>query len=313
MAASAVSMKPVEVATKIVKGDVVRPCKAMQLDEAIEEAIRRNVPTLHPYQILEKATAIKRQVRHHIRKYIIESEKRYVVPRVRWSESDPERLLGRGFAPRTASVEAKVEACRLTLTETVQEALGRALSWSEFQQLCARLFERLGFRARTTVRDGGIDFVAVRMLSNMAGGRNLAKDVVLRRILLGEAKLVVVGQAKGISPTDQVSPGLIRELHGAIDLIGGHRLSLEQRSRISGILQELDATSGDPVLGVFITSGRFSKEGRMIAARSGIEIIDGEQLAQILLREGVGCIAEEGQKPQFVIEDLRAWIQSEQQ
>lgn len=313
MAASTVSMKPVEVAGKIVKGDVVRPCKAIQLDEAIEEAIRRNVPTLHPYQILEKATEIKRQVRHHIRKYIVESEKRYVVPRVRWSESDPERLLGRGFAPRTASAEARAEARRLTLTETLQEALGRELSWSEFQQLCARLFETLGFRARITLRDGGIDFVAVRMLSNMASGQNLAKDLVLRRILFGEAKLVVLGQAKRISPADQVGPGLIRELHGTIDLIGGRRLSVEPRSPVSGILEELNAARGDPLLGVFITSGRFSKEARIVAVQSGIEMIDGEQLAQILLREGIGCRTGEGRKPQFVIEDLRAWMRSEQQ
>lgn len=313
MVGCAVSIKPVEVAGKIVKGDVVGPCKAMQLDEAIEEAVRRNVPTLHPYQILEKAAEIKRQVRHHINKYIVESEGRYVVPRVRWSESDRERLLDRGFVPRTARAEARAEACRLTLTETVEEALGRELSWSEFQQLCARLFEILGFRARITLRNGGIDFVAVRMLSNMGSGQNLAKDLVLRRILFGEAKLVVLGQAKRISSNDQVGPGLIRELHGTIDLIGGQRLSVEQHSPVLAILEELNAARGDPLLGIFITSGSFSKEARTVAVQSGIEMIDGEQLAQILLREGIGCMAGERQKPQFVIEDLRVWIQSEQQ
>jgi restriction endonuclease Mrr len=149
------------------------------------------------------------------------------------------------------------------------------------------------------------------MISNMGGAQNLAKDLILRRILFGEAKLVLLGQAKRISPTEQVEPRLIRELRGAIALIGGRRVSIEHPSPVSTILKELNATPGDPLLGVFITSGWFSKEARLVAGQSRIEIIDGEQLAQILLREGIGCRLVKGQKPQFNIQALRAWIQSE--
>ena len=110
-------------------------------------------------------------------------------------------------------------------------------------------------------------------------------------------KVWLVGQAKHYDAS-QVSTKDIRELVGSV--------SLARTKTYAGSkdpLARLQMRSCDPVVYLFFTTGRISRDARDLLQKAGVVGMDGGQLAIFLADCGVG-LDEEGH---FCREEFRRW------
>lgn len=92
----------------------------------------------------------------------------------------------------------------------------------------------------------------------------------------------LVGQAKHY-PDSRVSTNEIRELVGSVELAKSKVFAGRQDP-----LEELHARFCDPVIYLFFTTGRFTRDSKELMARAGIISFTGLQIAQFLADRGVG-------------------------
>lgn len=172
-----------------------------------------------------------------------------------------------------------------------------SLTFTEFECLCASVLKELG--ASQVVRtphseDQGIDFYGKLNLGQ------LVPDFPFLR-LEDSISVWLIGQAKHY-PSRSVKVSDVRELAGSI-LLARH-----QEYTVKDIYPDLRARSCDPVLGLFITSGTFTRGSHLIGAASGIVCKDGTQLSNFLADRRCGFI-QESKGLVFSEREFRKWLE----
>jgi restriction system protein len=135
---------------------------------------------------------------------------------------------------------------------------------SRIRSLPPAFFERLIVRLLIAMGYGGTADDAGRALGASGDG---GIDGVIDQDLLGVDQIYL--QAKRYAEDNVIGPGAVREFYGA--------LSLRRASK-----------------GIFVTTSAFSRSARDTAANLGarIVLIDGVELAQLMIRHDVGCREE---------------------
>lgn len=138
-----------------------------------------------------------------------------------------------------------------------QQILDRVLKAKPefFERMIARLALALGY--------GGRRIEAVRVVGRGGDG---GIDVEIDEDALGLDRLFL--QAKRYKPGNTVGDGTIRDFAGALRLRNGNK-------------------------GVIVTTSSFSSSAKVSAERLGIVLIDGDQLAALMIRYDVGVRIEE--------------------
>lgn len=176
---------------------------------------------------------------------------------------------------------------------TVDAKKRRAHAWSyaaqidklsplDFESLCCGLLELIGVESPSTTRrsgDEGIDFFGRMPLPSSklqeVLGPNLAHKIYFW----------VVGQAKHYQRTTAGTPEL-RDLFGSIELAkAGVTNPIEQ------VLKGERVRVADPVVYLFVTSGRISSQGKLLLKSSGVYGVDGEMIGTFLSDHAVGIDA----------------------
>lgn len=262
-----------EIAKTIVQSFDVTSCK--QLDECLEEAIRSLNPSLGKWLVYDQAEKYKNSVEKYINDYIQKTMKKGIPPRVSWSSSYSERLIGRGFAHRSASPEQKRQKKLLALMDDLQREITQ-LSADQFEILCCGLLSNMGCenvkRTRRT-RDQGIDSFAILRLKETLRG------VVLK----------VIGEAKRYSQHRKISEWKLRNFYGSLKM-------LERKDRrLEGILPHEFLDLEYDVHGYFFTTSGFSSDAEKFAEASAHKIttLDGEMIAYEMTRFSIGIVEDE--------------------
>lgn len=154
-------------------------------------------------------------------------------------------------SPEEAIAQAQASLAALLTADLLAKV--RALSPAAFEKLVIELLLAMGY--------GGSRREAARALGRSGDD---GVDGVIDEDALGLDRVFV--QAKRYAAGNDVSPAAIREFSGSLDL--------KKASK-----------------GLFVTTSAFSKAARETAEqlRSRIVLIDGEQLAALMIRFGVGC------------------------
>jgi len=168
------------------------------------------------------------------------------------------------------------------------------LSPTEFEGLCGKVIHLLRVDEASVTRasaDQGVDFY---------GRLPLGSIIKPSEISPGAEKNLcawIVGQAKHYQKTS-VSTKDIRELVGSVELA---------KSKVfagtADPLQGLDIRVCDPVVFLFITTGRFTRDSRDLLARSGVVSMDGIQLSVFLADHEAA--QDNGE---LALDALQAWI-----
>jgi restriction system protein len=156
-----------------------------------------------------------------------------------------------GPTPEEAIAQVQASLSALLTSELLGKV--RSLSPSAFETLVIELLLAMGY--------GGSRREAARALGRSGDD---GVDGVIDEDALGLDRVFV--QAKRYAAGNDVSPAAIREFSGSLDL--------KKASK-----------------GLFVTTSAFSKAARETAEqlRSRIVLIDGEQLAALMIRFGIGC------------------------
>ena len=142
-------ISPVKIAELLIERFDVR--KIQRLDDCIEEIIREVYPHLSMLQLAEKTEEIKEKVRRYIHKYIQIRELLNSPPKVRFSISDPDILIGY-FYPS--------ENSKYTLINEIQTMIAK-ISPNKFEELCGIILLLEGFHdIWLPKRDEGVDIFA---------------------------------------------------------------------------------------------------------------------------------------------------------
>lgn len=177
----------------------------------------------------------------------------------------------------------------------------KALNFSQFERFGARVLILLGANsAKITPHGGdqGIDFY---------GELNLGRyqDLPIPFMKLShDIRLLFAGQAKHY-PNSSITPGVVRELIGAIELARSKVFSKDGLI----LFDDLNLKSFSPVVAMLFTTGSVSSGARHLAEAAGIIVRSGEQLAVFLADHGVGMREKDGHR-YFDQDAFEDWVGS---
>jgi Restriction endonuclease len=170
---------------------------------------------------------------------------------------------------------AKINRARATPMERVLEAI----SFDEFEIVCAAVLALIGAReCHRSVRsnDQGIDFYGQLYLGDL----DIPSFPFAR--FQDNFKIWLVGQAKHY-PGRKVSTPDIRNLVGSINLA-----RFKEYAATTDLMQELPMRSCDPVVVLFLTTGKYTRDAVRLGTNSGVLLRDLTDLAKLLADKTVG-------------------------
>lgn len=200
-----------------------------------------------------------------------------------FSDDDPESIQGVAFTLASDDEAMIVSKKRLGARASAVAAMA-SLTPTQFENLCKLVLEQMGVEDQgiTPYRsDQGIDFYGrLRTSSPLL-------DVPLYPPVLRNLRMWLIGQAKHYQD-GQVATFELRDLVGATALARAKAYSLA-----GDRYPALEILPADPVISIFLTSGRISSEARMLGRRSGVILMDGDAIVHLLTHAGIGFDAED--------------------
>lgn len=195
-----------------------------------------------------------------------------------FNSSGSDYIQGSCFVEPADPIDIETAKIRRSKTLAIYDCC-RSLLPAQVEDLCGKILKLLNVETPFVSRrsaDQGIDFF----------GR-VPYGEILKPSFLGAGAekhiaVWVVGQAKHY-PDTAIATGDIRQLVGSVELA---------RAKVfvgnADPLSQLTARLCDPVIYLFITTGRFSRDSLELLARSGVLAFDGLQIGQFLADHGIG-------------------------
>jgi len=213
---------------------------------------------------------------------------------VGFNSSSEYLVQGAAFIEGTESEELKrFKKRRASLVEYVPAL--QALSPRRLEFLCKGILEALGVEKAVVTqytRDEGIDFYGLWLPAELLFGTDHLPGPTK------QLKVWLVGQTKRLDESAAGTPDL-RDLVGAVCLAKGRAFASRAGSKYAG----LAIRTADPVIVLFITTGRLSRDGWRLVESSGVVAMDGETLAAFLTDRKIG-ITDGAFNP----DELNTWL-----
>lgn len=325
-----IEMKPKDIFNAMLKA--IGPHDRYELPDAIELALS-SLPGVSHEEAVERAgdRTLQKQVAGHIVNHEKQCAARHLVPRLHLDELDVEpvtayRIVWGISALREGDLEARK---RLAHLDEFRSALVDRVSVTEYQfeDLCTRLLQLLGLKAHATQRskDGGVDFIGSIPAIQDAERLLLGFLLPLNARVLGESELIVMGQAKRYGLEKKVVVQEIRAFYGAVQFATAYTLKVKAATsagtttdyegneiRLAEFILRHRYTlkAAGLISYLYVTTGQFTRDVYQLARDTGINLVDGEKLAQILLEKGVGCERDAAGEYQFSMEKLLQFIET---
>lgn len=149
----------------------------------------------------------------------------------------------------------------------------------EFEALCCGLLAIMGVEQPSTTKrsgDEGVDFFGRIAIPATTLGPVISPN------LASKIYFWVVGQAKHYKKTVAGTPEL-RDLFGSIELA-----KAGVTNPIGDAAEDVRVRIADPIVYMFVTSGRISSQARQLLASSGVYGVDGEMVSTFLADNAIG-------------------------
>jgi hypothetical protein len=181
-------------------------------------------------------------------------------------------------------VEDQVRVARFRLAPAFAELLFR-LTPRQFEQLCAEVLRSVGCQSITVSqasKDDGVDALAALPMSEA-----LADHTPLHR-LAGSMSFLVYAQAKRYSRDRPVEQDEVFEVQGSWTAMRHGFANGTLPPEVRSALLRADYRSADPVFLILLTTSRFTAGSEAKADTLGVLLLDGEQIAQLLIERDYG-------------------------
>jgi hypothetical protein len=187
------------------------------------------------------------------------------------------------------------------------ELLGllRALDPNKFERLCGRVLEHIKcsavFVSRSSV-DSGVDFIGRYPIA--PGG---PLDRYAKHRVLGALSVLLVGQAKRYSDHNKINEELIKQIEGTWGNLQRGYTDHTLPGHLERVLIRVGWRAGDAVRWVFVTTGSYTVPALRWADTAQMATLDGDQLTQFLLQEGLGITQQVDGSWHASAQALDAW------
>ncbi len=183
-----------------------------------------------------------------------------------------------------ANAEAIAPEARFRLVPDVEENL-LGLSPTAFEVLCGRILRAVGcvnVSVSRRSKDEGVDAIGELRLRDLADEHS-----GLYRFGGGISFLVYV-QAKAYAMTHPVQQDEVHEVAGSWDAVRSQFFQSTLPEHLAVSLRKADYRFADPVLIAMMTTGRFTAGAISKANALGMILLDGEEIAQLLVEHHLG-------------------------
>ena len=249
-------MNPLNITPAIIKSIVDElwdsNSKNIELEEFCGESIRKHLPRITDWQLLEILEPVQHKVKLEIKKRINECREKGVRPRYSFSEVSNSLYRVR---------DLKTDEIRLKI---------KSMDWDGFERLCEHILEISGVASSgvtRTSKEGGIDFYGLLRMGDYH-----------QSILLSGLEIRIVGQAKHHSENEKVGEP---DMNAFITQFENFR---EGRGRGFRAVPAWFRRAKSPMTAIFITNTEFTGGAQTAARNAGVVIRDGEQIAEDLVR-----------------------------
>jgi hypothetical protein len=177
-----------------------------------------------------------------------------------------------------------VRGARFRLLPALRELLFR-LSPRQFEQLCGEVLRSVGCQSITVSqasKDDGVDAIAALPMAIA-----LVAHTPLHR-LAGSMSFLVYAQAKRYGQDHPVEQDEVFEVQGSWTAMRHGFANGTLPPKVRAALLQADYRSADPVFLIMLTTSRFSVGSEAKADALGLLLLDGEQIAQLLIERGYG-------------------------
>jgi hypothetical protein len=164
----------------------------------------------------------------------------------------------------------------------------------QFEFLCGKVLGLLNVETPFVSKasaDHGIDFFGRVKFGDML------KASLLHQGAEKNLHMWLVGQAKHY-PESKVSTKEIRELVGSVELARANVFA-----GTSDPLRDLTAKLCDPIIYLFFTTGRFTRDSKELMSKAGVVSFTGLQIAQFLADRSIGLVVDN-----FDVGSFNAWL-----
>ncbi len=168
---------------------------------------------------------------------------------------------------------------RFRFTPDIEDVFGK-LSPIAFEALCGAMLDVVGCENITITqssKDDGVDAIAELRMAIA-----LEQNSPLHR-LAGSLSFLVYAQAKRYAISNPVRREEILELEGSWNAMRSAYVNRELSARQLASLERAGYRAADPVMLILMTSGRFTSGALAKARALGVILLDGEQMAQLLI------------------------------
>ena len=158
-----------------------------------------------------------------------------------------------------------------------------------FEALCGRLLERIGCIGVTVTQqsqDSGVDFIA--RLPVAAGVDNAAPGIATFLRVVGSIAFLLYGQAKRYGPDNPVDADTVHKLVGSWQDRRNEYADNTIQQAAREALERAMYRAADPALLVIATTSTYTRAAVRRAQATGVVLLDGEQIAQLLLQLALG-------------------------
>jgi hypothetical protein len=264
--------KTKEIANNIIREFDRRDC--ITLDIVLEKHIKKLDPSLTLFQTEEIIERIREKVRRHLQRYIDECNNRDVLPKFVLGESDPNILVGVCHPSPSDRKNEKEEKMRISYIDEIWSSLCKLNSQS-FEKLCGGLLPFL------------LKNIKPEEVKLNIPTRDRKIDIYVESKCFGKPFLYIA-QAKRYKKECKLSSDSLLFLS-----------NLRNRLEEKGYLVKL----------FLFTSAQLSLDAWRDAKKYNVEVLDGEKIALLVAKNGIGFIKSKFHFS-FSQTELNKWIET---
>jgi len=234
----------------------------IDLYEYCAAKLKNTYPGLSKLQINDELDNIIAKVKFYINKRIEHCKKQGTTPEYEFNDYPPDILFRYSLKHREEPSLSTLRKQRPEILRAIKE-----MPWKKFEYLCKHILEINGVIKSylASQHQEGIDFYGLVDIDKYFPG-----------VLFKGCKLRIIGQAKRLSK--EVGPNWIRSFKTYLDDV--HNKKEDVLKKFPAWFTEIKA----PILGIFITTSKFTKGAFKYAKREGIILRNGEQIIEDLIK-----------------------------
>lgn len=271
---------------------IVRGCAQAQDGGELTELLEAHCSEEESAHVLQDDPDKQAQRLERLRDAVVDVihdyEARRLMPPVRQSDLAPTFFIF-AFVDVADDPEMTDLHARLRLQPDLERLL-QEVDDQRFESLCGRLLERIGCVGVTVTQqnqDSGVDFVARLPIVSGVDDPNPGIAAFVR--VVGQIAFILYGQAKRYGPANPVDGDTVHKLVGSWKDRRNEFADGTIQPAARAAMLRAGYRAANPALLIVATTAGYTRAAIRRAEATGVVLLDGEQISQLMLQLGLGA------------------------